>query len=102
MTDALSTPWTPQQVKILEQTLGSETVLEAVKRNELEVAGLLSRAGSAGGSTAASNVDYAADARTSALSSPNSSVGVEPAPGLDNGHIKVRANQISARPIDGS
>ena len=43
LTDAMATPWTPQQVATLEQTLGSETVLEAVKRNELEAAGLLER-----------------------------------------------------------
>lgn len=43
LTDAMASPWMPQQVATLEQTLGSETVLEAVKRNELEAAGLLGR-----------------------------------------------------------
>lgn len=37
LTEALSAPWSPAQVEILEQTLGHETVLEAVKRNEAEV-----------------------------------------------------------------
>lgn len=37
LTEALSAPWSPAQVEILEQTLGSETVLEAVKRNEAEL-----------------------------------------------------------------
>jgi hypothetical protein len=41
LTEALSTSWTSQQVAILEQTLGSETVLEADRRNELEAAGML-------------------------------------------------------------
>ncbi len=85
-------------MKILEQTLGSETVLEAVKRNELEAAGLLNRAGSAGGSTAAGNADCAADSRSLALSSPNSSVSIELAPGQDSGHITVRAGPMTIRP----
>ena len=77
-------------MKILEQTIGSETVLEAVKRNELEAAGLLNRAGSGGGSmAAAANADCTAETRSFTLSSPNSSVSIEPAIGLDGGHITV-------------
>lgn len=37
LTEALSGPWSPAQVEILEQTCGSETVLEAVKRTEAEL-----------------------------------------------------------------
>ncbi len=73
-------------MKILEQTLGSETVLEAVKRNELEAAGLLNRAGSGGAATAAT--DSVADSGM-ALSSPNSSIGVDHASGADGGHLTV-------------
>ena len=78
----------PQQVKILEQTLGSETVLEAVKRNELEAAGLLNRANTGGAAVAAA--ESSADHRL-ALSSPSSSVGIDSPPGPDSGHLTVCA-----------